>query len=83
MKLLAFFKKLESIALVGWLRWFEHHPVHQRVVGLFPSQDTGLGGRPDPESGRMWGGGQLINVSLCRSLSASPSLSLSLSEVDD
>ena len=27
-------------ALAGWLCWLEHHPIHQKVTGLVPSQDA-------------------------------------------
>ena len=38
-------KKWWSWALAGWLNWLEHHPIHQKVVGLIPSQGTYLGCR--------------------------------------
>ena len=37
-----------NLALAGWLSWLEHHPTHQKVVGLIPSQGTYLGCRFDP-----------------------------------
>ena len=40
-----------SPAPVGLLSWLEHHPVHQRVAGLIPGQDTYLGCRFNPHSG--------------------------------
>ena len=35
--------KLESVVLAGWLSWLEHYPIHQKVVGLIPSQGVYLG----------------------------------------
>ena len=36
-------------ALAGVAQWIECRPVNQRVAGLIPSQDTGLGCRPGPK----------------------------------
>ena len=36
-------RKEESLALAVWLRWWERHPVHQRVEALIPAQGACLG----------------------------------------
>ena len=46
-----FFKKSASPALVHMAPWIECRPENQRVAGSIPSQGTGLGGRPGPQSG--------------------------------
>ena len=43
-------KKIEP-ALAGIAQWIEWGPVNQRVTGSIPSQGTGLGCGPGPQSG--------------------------------
>ena len=40
------------MALAVWLSWLQHCPVHQKVAGSIPSQDTYLGCGFDPQSGQ-------------------------------
>ena len=71
--------KRELIALVGWLNWLEHHPIHQKIAGLIPSQETYLGCVFDPMSGHIW---EATNRCFCHiNVSLSLSLSLSLSTI--
>ena len=61
-----FFSSLrETLALAGWLSWMECHPVHRKVVGLIPSQDTHVGFRFDTRSGYIQ---EAINQSFSLSL---------------
>ena len=67
-----------SPGLAGWLHWFEHSPIHQKVVGSIPDQGIYLDYGFDPV-GVHTGGNQSmflshIDVSLSLSLSLPPSL---------
>ena len=42
---------MHHVALVGWLSWLEHHPVHQKIAGSIPGQGTDLGCGLNPLSG--------------------------------
>lgn len=33
-------KIIISLALVGWLSWFKHYPIHQKASGSIPNQGT-------------------------------------------
>ena len=33
-------KRKKNATLAGWFSWLEHCPIHQKVVGLIPGQDT-------------------------------------------
>ena len=47
-------KNGRKLALARWLGWLEHHPIHQKVEGLIPSQGTYLGCRFDPLLGHIF-----------------------------
>ena len=50
-------------ALAGWLRWLEHHVVHQKVVGLIPGQGTYLDCGFGPQSGSVQEGVDHLSLS--------------------
>ena len=74
--------KMNGIALSVWLSWLEHHPIHQRVLGLIPGQGTYGVFRPSPVQAHTRGNPFMsmllshTDVSLFLSLSVPPSLSL-------
>ena len=46
--------KKESIAFAGWLSWLQHCFVHQKAVGLIPTEGTYLGFRFNFWLGHIW-----------------------------
>ena len=64
-----------SPGLAGWLHWFEHSPIHQKVVGSIPGQGTYLGCGFHPHSGHIQEAtNQCFFLPLFLSLSLSPLL---------
>ena len=59
--------------LAGVAQWIEHRPANQRVTGLIPSWDTGLGCGPGSRCGA-WERQPHIDVSLPLFLLPFPSL---------